>query len=134
LKAVIIKEIIKIKVMKKVFVAQGGCRGEFDSLEVVEIETSLRDYALAIGAEVVEETLEGCDTEEDVENVEEMIDDLGIGCVNEYEFRGTLAYSVILNEEEGLYIFEKDVVTEEDEAWLDEMQGINELEIFLGIW
>ena len=120
--------------MKKVFVAQGGCRGEFDSLEVVEIETSLKEYALAIASEVVEETLEGCDTEEDVENVEEMMIEMGIGQVAEYEFRGTLAYSVILNEEEGLYIFEKDIITEEDEKLLDEMRGINELEIFLGIW
>ena len=117
------------KVMKNYVMIVVGSRGELDDVVVVKSELSIKECLKGLGDKGVEDLIESCINEEEVEGMKDYIDEMGIGVVEKYDSsKGFNVYGVCLGEESSILMFEG---SEED---IEDVEGWDEIEDCLGIF
>jgi len=138
--------------MKKLLVLNGGSRGGFDAMDVVEGFTGIQDYmnkmSESLDEDYLESFLEDEFTDEDVveakEKRDEFMEEFGIGKGGEIldgviededgEDEREIEVGVIgLSDETYELIVDMDNITEEDLQKLEEMEFLHEASDYFGI-
>lgn len=118
---------MKEKLIKKNWLkVVDGCRGEIE--EIVWIENKTFDEIVKIGEELVKESvdelLDGCEDDEDREEIKMYIDEF---CeLSSKEGRGV---ELSLNEEMGVGFYDEDIVSELKDVNLNELEDERYLEV-----
>jgi hypothetical protein len=136
--------------MKKLLVLNGGSRGGFDAMDVVEGFTGIQDYMNKMSESLDEDYLESFleddftdeDAEEAKEKRDEFMEEFGIGkggkildgVIEDEEDEREIEVGVIgLSDETYELIVDMDNITEEDLQKLEEMEFLHEASDYFGI-
>ena len=117
------------KVMKNYVMVVGGSRGELDGVRVVESELNIKEYLEIISKGEIDDLMESCESEEEVEDMKDYIDEMRIGFIEKYDSsEGFEVYGMCLGEESSVLMFEgSEEIIEDVESW-------DEIEDCLGIF
>ena len=107
------------KDLKNYVMVVGGSRGELDGVRVVESELNIKEYLEIISKREIDDLMESCINEEEVEDMKDYIDEMRIGFIEKYDSsEGFEVYGMCLGEESSVLMFEgSEEIIEDVEDW-----------------
>jgi hypothetical protein len=123
----------KVMTKQKLVAITVGIRGNSKGIKKTEVIdfSSAEDYMEYVAEESESKVYESFGKLQD--SASDFIAEWGIGGIKEYKFRESICYVVVLNEEEELYIFERDLISDSEFESLEKMTLIKEINGFLNL-